>query len=102
MAIIYNGQTAFKLILELGIDITGATCLVKYRKPSGDINSWNAVISDATAGTIYGIPESADDLDEIGKYTFWGYATFSDGSSAAGEPAEIQIYEEGRIIIQRC
>ena len=97
MGKIYVGQTAIKFEVDVATDVTGATCLIKYKKPSGEEASWPAVITDAANGVFVGEPASADDLAQAGRYVIWGYVTFADGKSAAGEPEEYMIYPEGYI-----
>lgn len=97
MGMIFNGQTALNIRATLDIDVSDCTCIIKYRKPDGEEGFFPAAIVDASNGVIIGSPSSADDLSQVGKYTFWGYITFSDGRVAAGEPEEITIYQEGRV-----
>ena len=47
MGKIYVGQTAIEFEVDVATDVTGATCSVKYKKPSGEEASWPAVITDA-------------------------------------------------------
>jgi len=97
MGKIYKGQTALTIRLTVGQDITDASSLtIKYRKPSGTEGSWTATEVDATEGTIGYTMADANQLNEVGLWTFWAYVTFSDGASAAGEPVEKWVYDEGR------
>ena len=94
MGKIYVNQTALTIELDTNEDITGSTCLIKYRKPSGTEGSWSATITDATNGIIeYEV--SADDIDEAGRWVFWAYVTFSNGTKLPGEAVIEEIYEEG-------
>jgi len=95
MGMIFVGQTALSIIADLSEDITGATCLVKYKKPSGTLGSFSATITDAENGIISASPESESDIDEPGRWVVWGYVTFADGSVIAGEPEEMMVYPEG-------
>lgn len=97
MGKIYVGQTALIFEVTLNSDVTGSTCLVKYKKPNGIVGEFPATIINATTGVIRASPTSVDDLDVAGLWTFWGHVTFSDGSVAAGEPVQEQIYDEGFI-----
>lgn len=97
MGKIYVGQTAIEFETIVGVDITGAICWVKYTKPDGSIVSLPATILDKYSGVITATPGSSDDLNQAGRYVFWGYVTFSNGRSAAGEPEERMIYPEGYI-----
>jgi len=96
MGKVYVGQTAVTLIATLTEDITGATCKIKYIKPSGSEGSFVAAITTANPGVISYVVTSPNDLNESGVWTFWGYAVFSDLTYAAGEPYSRQIYVEGK------
>ena len=93
----YKLQTALKIRLTCGQDITGATVKrVKYRKPDGTGGYWDATVEDAESGIIYyDLQSDDDDLDQEGLWTFWAYITFSDGRSAPGEPIQKFFYSEG-------
>ena len=95
MGKIYKGQTAVTLTATVKQDVTGATCLIKYKKPSGATGSFAASIITAATGVIRYTVTSASDLDEYGNWKLWGYATFSDGTVAAGEPYTLKVYQEG-------
>jgi hypothetical protein len=96
MGRIFKGQSALTIRLTVGQDITGATSLkIKYKKPSGLEGEWTAVEVDATEGTIGYTMADGDQLNEVGKWIFWAYVTFSDGKAAPGEPVEKWIYPEG-------
>ena len=97
MEMIFKGQTALNITVTVGVDITGAVCAVKYRKPDGTTGSLPATISNAESGIIVATPENSGVLDQAGRWAFWGYITFSDGGEAAGIPEELIIYEEGRL-----
>jgi len=92
---IYVGQTALTIRLTVGQDITGATCLVKYRKPDGTEGQWSASIVTESTGEIGYTMADADQLDQSGLWTFWAYVTFSDGTVAPGEPIEKYVYSQG-------
>jgi len=95
MGKIYIGQTALMLTATVGQDVTGATCLIKYKKPNFTTGSFAASIITAATGEIRYTVETVDDIDQAGRWTFWGYATFGDGTVAAGEPYEREVYTEG-------
>jgi len=96
MGKIYKGQDALTIQLTVGQDITSATpVLIKYRKPSGLEGSWIAAIVTAATGIIGYTMADTDQLNEVGKWTFWAHITFSDGKVAPGEPIEKWVYNEG-------
>jgi hypothetical protein len=91
----YEDQTALRIRLTVGQDITGATTVkIKYRKPDGTEGSWDATIEDAVNGIIYYDITGSDEIDK-GLYTFWAFITFNDGRSAPGEPLTRFFYSEG-------
>jgi len=95
MGKIFKGQTALIIRLTTNQDITGATVYVKYKKPSGATGSWPASITTASTGVISYAINNADDLDEVGVWTFWAYVEFADGTVAAGEPITKEVYKQG-------
>ena len=97
MAKIYKNQTKVYFEATVSQDVTSATCLIKYIKPSGTTGSWSAQIITAATGVIrYTVPAGATTiLDESNNWIMWGYVTFSDGRVADGEPATVKIYEPG-------
>lgn len=96
MGKVYKGQTAVTITATVKQDVTGATCLIKYKKPSRDTGSFAATIITAATGVIRYTASSISDLDESGIWTFWAHITFSDGTIAAGEAYTRTIYAEGK------
>jgi len=94
---IYVGQTKVYFEATVSQDVTGGTCLIKYIKPSGATRSWSANIITAATGVIrYTVAAGATTiLDEAGKWTLWGYVTFTDGRVADGEPHTERIWKPG-------
>jgi len=92
---LFKTQSSLTLKIFTYIELTGAdTCLLKYRKPSGDAGSFALTIEDETEGILrYNV--KIGDLDEDGWWCVWAHITFIDGRSAPGEPVKIFIYEEG-------
>jgi len=93
MGKIYKNQEV-TIGVETGQNISGATCKLKYKKPSGATGEWSAVITDASTGSIEYETLTAD-LDETGTWTFWADITFDDGAWAPGEPFEETVCEPG-------
>ena len=99
---IYKGQTELKLRAKLKLTddetITGATpVLLKYTKPDGTSGSFTATIEDEFEGIIFYIITSANDIDMVGKWTFWAHITFANSNVAAGVPYNIEVFNEGVI-----
>ena len=95
MGKIYVGQTALTLTATVDQDVTGATCLIKYKKPDGTTGSFSATIVTAATGEIKYVVTSSSDIDQAGRWTFWGYVTFADTKVAAGESYKLMVYAEG-------
>lgn len=70
MGKIYVGQTALRIQLSTGIDLTDITVSIKYEKPDGTTGVWQASkLNDS--GTIYYDINTVTDLDQSGDWTFW-------------------------------
>jgi len=95
MGKIYIGQTALRFELTTDIDVNGATCRIKYKKPDGAIATWSGIISDPDRGIFY-YDVQAPDLDQAGDWVLWAHVTFNDDTYAPGEPNTIEVYEEGK------
>jgi len=95
MGKIYQHQTKLRLLCGVGQDLTGASYLFKYVKPSGTTGTFGGTaFGSASDGTIY-YDFGSGDINEYGNWRFWSVATFSDGRIAFGEPFTEYIYEEG-------
>lgn len=95
MGKIFKGQTKLRIQRTTNVDVTGGTCVIKYKKPSGKKGSWNAVIANNTTGIIYFDVVSTDTLDEIGTWITWAHVTWEDQRAAAGEIVKMEIHTEG-------
>ena len=96
MGKIYVGQTALRFQLTTDVDITGALCQIKHKKPDGTVALWSGIISDADTGVFYYDIQSSDDLDQAGDWIMWAHVTFQDLNYAPGEPNTIEVFEEGK------
>ena len=96
MGKIYAGQTALRIVLNTGSDLTNATSqFIKYKNPVGEIAQFTATIDDIATGVIsYSVTDTAD-INYVGNWTFWAFINYSDGTFVAGEPNTIRVYEEG-------
>jgi len=95
MGKIYVDQTALKIDLDTGIDLTIGVdnVYIKYIKPDDPtILQWDATVEDTTHVTKI---LSGGEIDVAGEWTFWTYADFTDGSEAPGEPVHEVVYVEG-------
>jgi hypothetical protein len=95
MGKIYKNQTNLQIERTAEVDITGATCIIKYIKPSGETGSFPATIVTAATGIMKYDVTLSTDIDESGLWKTWAYATFSDGRSAPGEAVNMYVYNEG-------
>lgn len=95
MGRVYIGQTALRIYLACGVNISSTLAeRIYYRKPSGIEEYWEATVSDDLNGIMYyDIQES--ELDEAGEWRFWSYIKFNDGTWATGESVTMMIYEAG-------
>lgn len=97
MGRIFKNQTALKVQIETGVDLTSATKKIKYKKPDGSLGEFSTGIADInlTEGIIEWTPADANSLDQAGTWTMWVHITFSGGSVAAGEVFCIEVNQEG-------
>ena len=99
MSNIYVGQSALRIQLTVGQDITSALALkIKYKKPDGTTGSWTATEKTAATGVIYYDVVEITELDPKGTWTFWAYVQFADGRVADGDAFKHKIYEVGKVI----
>lgn len=95
MGKIYVDQTALKIDLDTGIDLTIGvdSVYIKYVKPSTEVAAqWAGSIEDTTHVTKI---LSGGEIDEPGDWKFWAYVNFNDGTEAPGEPVIVRVYQEG-------
>ena len=99
MSNIYVGQSALRIQLTVGQDITGALDLkIKYKKPDKTTGDWTATEKTAATGVIYYDLVDTTELDPKGTWTFWAYVKFSDGREADGDAFKHKISEVGKVI----
>ncbi len=95
MGKIYVGQTALRFQLTTDVNVTGALCQIKHKKPDGTEALWSGIISDADIGVFYYDIQSGD-LDQSGDWIMWAHVTFEDLTYAPGEPTTVEVYSEGK------
>jgi len=90
----YVGDVGTEIILDCGMDITGATGIhIHVRKPDGSVEAW-----DAAVWTIDGAPNyvkyttQAGDFDVAGEYRVQAGLTLS-GWTGRGETATFDVGE---------
>lgn len=95
---IYKGSTATTIVMNVGTDITGATALIKYKKPSGIVGSWTGTITNAASGIYeYQITSSDFPDGDEGRWFIWSHITFADTTVGIGAPQKMTILEEGQL-----
>ena len=95
MGKIYADQTALKIDLDTGIDLTTGvdSVYIKYTKPgSSTTDQWSATVENGTHITKV---LSGGEIDIAGDWKFWAYVIFTDTSKAPGEPVQVRVYQEG-------
>ena len=101
MSKLFKNQTALIIFLETEINLTEATTKkIRYKTPGDTGDSWTATGDtidggDTNKGMIFYTIGDSEDLNQTGNWTFWPYVVFSDGSYAAGDPAQLEIHQEG-------
>jgi hypothetical protein len=95
MGKIYVDQTALKIDLDTGIDLTVGvdSVYIKYIKPEDtQIQQWAGSIENTTHITKV---LSSGEIDTVGDWKFWAYVVFNDATEAPGEPVFVRVYTEG-------
>jgi len=94
MSKIYKNQSSLQIELTTGVNVTSATCKIKYIKPTGVTGEWAATIVTAITGVIkYDL--TGTELSETGMWKIWAFVTFSDSRIAPGEVVFMNVYNEG-------
>jgi len=96
MAQYFVAQTNLRLTLETYSTLTGATVLIKYKKPSGALGSWSAELSTNVTQCYFDLTSSTY-IDEAGKWYFWAHATYGDGTVGKGSVATQYFLKEGDV-----
>ena len=71
------------------------SAVIKYRKPNGSKGELAAAVGNTETGIIFHEVIEGE-IDVSGWWAFWAFITFGDGRTAAGEAAEVYIWNEGR------
>lgn len=96
MSRVYQYQTKLTLIFEADESLEGVTeMLVKYRKTDKTEGQWVGEIIDIENGVIHYEIQTENDLDQLGLWTVWPYATFADGRSLPGDASKMRVSKEG-------
>ena len=95
MGKIYVDQTALKIDLDTGIDLTAGvdSVYIRYQKPNTtETLEWTASIENESH--VVKILNGGE-IDAPGEWTFWAYVIFTDTTEAPGEPAVVVVHVEG-------
>jgi hypothetical protein len=86
-----------KLEFTLGVDLTYAKLVyIKYYKPNDAFGYFVATVSDTNEGVVYYQVNNETEIDETGRWRFWVYIVFNDGSPLSYRPVYIDVYEPGK------
>ena len=89
---LHKGQIGATIRLTSTFDLSLATAqTIRYTKPSGAKGTWIAAINGTT--NVEYVTTDADDLDESGRWTFQGFASFSDGNTVISKQVTDNIGE---------
>jgi hypothetical protein len=91
---IWKNQSRLRIRLTTGINLTGATCKIKYRKPNQTKGEWDAVVIDVLNGVIEYNVSGDKVLDIAGEWKVKAYCVFDDGSAVSGQIAAFKVYNE--------
>ena len=93
---IFRGQSALRITVKTYCNLEGIlSAVIKYKKPNGKTGAFSAAVKDCAKGVIsHEVIEG--EIDVSGWWTFWAFITFDDGRTAAGEAANVYVWEEGR------
>jgi hypothetical protein len=92
MGKIYNRQTALRIQVDCGIDLS--TALVKeiwVKKPGGSVMHWTATLSTLSNNICYYDIKEEAELDEVGYYYVQAYVQFADERKAFGEETRFEV-----------
>jgi len=95
MGKIFKNQSALRITLKTFCDLEDATAVIRYKKPNGKTGEFSAAVSDAVKGVIFHEVIEGE-IDFSGWWVFWAYITFGDGRTAAGEAANVYVWNEGK------
>jgi hypothetical protein len=79
-----------------GVDLTGYTCWIKYRKPDGTEGHWVATMDATNHYKMYYDIIATTEIDQAGTWVFWAYYLLGD-LSAPGEIVRQEFTEEGHM-----
>ena len=95
MGKIFKGQSALRITLKTFTDLEDVImAVIRFCKPNGLMGEFTAAVGDTAKGIIFHEVIEGE-LDLPGWWSFWAFATFADGRSAAGETAKVYIWNEG-------
>lgn len=93
---IYRGQSALRIKVRTGIDLSGVTAAsIRYMMPDGTCGVMGAWIADAEGGVLCHDVAAPDELPLAGWWKFWAVIRFPDGRTAPGRAVSVYVSEEG-------
>jgi hypothetical protein len=93
---IFAGQTALRIEARTFCDLSGCvSAAIRFRRPDGSCGEFPAAVRDAERGVLaYECVKG--DIGQAGWWSFWAFAEFDDGRSAAGESEDVFVWREGK------
>jgi len=87
-----------KIEFTLGISLEYVGHIeLRYYKPNEDFGVFDdVVITDTESGVVYYQVKDETELNETGRWRFWVYVVFNDGSPLSFRPIELDIYIPGK------
>jgi len=79
---VYVNDVGTVILLDTGVDLSGGTLSIKYRKPDGATGSWSGTIANTSSGAGKGISYTtvAGDLSVSGAWKLQAHAVLPNGT----------------------
>ena len=91
---IFINQSQLKIRVNTGINLSGATCTIRFKKPNQTKGEWPATIVDVIAGIIEYQVDNPKTLDVSGVWKARAACTFPGGGIALGQIASFTVSPE--------
>jgi hypothetical protein len=92
MSKIYVGQSALRINVSTGADLTGnTTTVLSVRQPTNTVAIWTATVSDASTGSLYYDIPTTTTLPVAGEYLVQPIITYSTDTVSYGTTAKLKV-----------
>jgi hypothetical protein len=91
---IFVNQSQLTIRVNTGINLSGATCAIRYKKPNQLKGEWAATVVDAAEGIIEYRVTNTKTLDVSGVWKARAACTFPGGGIALGQIASFAVSPE--------